>query len=126
MKNILTVLALTCIAVCAEASDCGTMSNAEEAIVKQFNIDSSDAWVQALYSADENMAGGKIIYRKIVVRINSAHSAAYRDFVTTYTILNSYDGPDNGNYCSLSGIEHKTDVCNARPDLQICQTATAP
>ena len=99
---------------------CGSMAHAEQTVQQQFNLSPSDASVQALFGADESLAGGQYVYRKIVVRVQSAHSASNRDLVVSYTIVKSYDGPDNGNYCTQNGVETKQDVCKARPDLEIC------
>ncbi len=126
MTKFLTVLSLILLPLFSQAAgyQCASMSDAQVQVEKRFNIDPSDSYATTLYGADEYYAGGKQIIRKIVVRINSAHNAQYEDMVVTYTILKSFDGPDNGDYCSFSGIDFKSDVCKALPDSVICRKPT--
>ena len=125
MKSFFAILAFVVTAplMASAASSyylCGSMAHAEEAVKEKLNVSPSDASVHALYGADETLAGGQYVYRKILVNIQSAHSASIREMVVSYTIIQSYDGPDNGNDCFLNAIEYKQDVCKRRPELSIC------
>lgn len=122
MKLFLTA-ALFLAAPLTQASEyrCASMAHAEEAVKERLNVDPADGWVEGLFGYDEYQSGGQYVFRKIVVRVRSAHSSHYHDMVVSYSIVKSFDGPDHGDYCDLTAVEFKEDVCKTRPSLDVCK-----
>jgi len=123
MKIFLTAIALMVCSPLLQASEyrCASMAHAEEAVKDRLNVDPADGWVEGLFGYDEYQGGGQYVYRKIVVRVKSAHSSHYYDMVVSYSIVKSFDGPDHGDYCDLTAVEFKEDVCKVRPNLDVCK-----
>lgn len=123
MKSLLTAIAIIMAPFLSQASEyrCASMAHAEQAVKQKHPIDPADGWVEALFGADEYQGGGQYVYRKIVVRVRSAHGSFYHDMIVSYSIVKSYDGPDHGDYCDLTAVEFKQDVCKARPQLDVCK-----
>lgn len=122
MKVLLTAVILL-VAPLLQASPytCASMGHAEDAVQSRLNVDPADGSIQALWGHDEYEGGGQYVYRKIVVRVSDAHSAHYEDMIVSYSIVKSFDGPDHGDYCSLTAVQFKSDVCSARPNLVVCK-----
>lgn len=122
MKLFLTaVILLAAPLIQASEYRCASMAHAEEAVQKRLSVDPADGSIEALFGHDDYEGGGQYVYRKIVVRVHDAHSSHYRDMVVSYSIVKSYDGPDHGDYCDLTAVQFKEDVCSARPSLAVCK-----
>ncbi len=123
MKTLITalVLILTLPIVSQAKNLCGTAPDALDAVSEKFSIDPADASAQVLRSDDEYFGGSEYVFRKITVRIQSAHSNSSRDVVVSYSIVKSFDGPTAGDYCDLTAVEHKSDVCSRQPALALCK-----
>ena len=124
MKKLFIVLAVTVTTpILAQASNyvCASMPHAEEAVVESINLDPADGSAVAVQGEDEYLNGGQYVFRKILVKVNDAHSANVRKYVVSYTIIKSFDGPDNGDYCDLTAVESARAVCERDPKLKLCQ-----
>ncbi len=121
MKKLITALTLILILPLASQAEnlCGSAPHAVDAVATSFSIDPADGSAAAIRSDDEYL-GTETIFRKILVRIKSAHSNNTRDIVVSYSIVKSFDGPVSGDYCDLTAVEHKSDVCGRQPTLALC------
>lgn len=123
MKTLFATLALILtLPIASQAENlCGTGPHALDAVSQRFSVDPGDSSARVTRSDDEYFGGGEYIFRKITVRIQSAHNNSSRDIVVSYSIVKSFDGPAAGDYCDLTAVEHKSDVCSRQPKLDLCQ-----
>lgn len=100
---------------------CASMGHAEEAVRDHLSIDPADAVANAEYGHDEYLSGGQYVYRKILVGVYDGHTGRTQKYIVSYTIVKSFDGPDNGDYCDLTAVEKKETVCARDPELKLCK-----
>jgi hypothetical protein len=120
VKNIMIALSLTLsVPLMAQASTvCGSLPDAEQAVASALDLASSASKAVAVQGEEEYLSGGRYVYRKILVKTGPKIN---KSVVVSYSIVKSFDGPDNGDYCNLTAIEETSVVCERNPNLQLCQ-----
>lgn len=122
-KILLLSAALLTTPLMAQASNyvCASMGHAEDAVREALSLDPSDAVPTAEQGEDEYQGGGQFVYRKILVGVYDGHTGRTTKYVVSYSIVKSFDGPDNGDYCDLTAVEKKSTVCARDPELKLCK-----
>jgi len=120
MKNLIMIIVLGLAPLASQAGNyrCASMPDAEEAVARALNLAATGEVAQAVQGEDEYLSGGQYVFRKILVKVGPTSN---REMVASYSIVKSFDGPDDGDYCNLAAVETKADVCARSPKLQLCQ-----